>query len=284
MTLLTYMALAIFGKRGTAYLFHFTSITGMICLSFAFGQNDLANCAAPGIGIGLLFYEHLFENPIESIPGWILFLCGCLMFIGMNTKRAQRVTRAEINTASQHTKIRLYAPKWCIKLATKILQFRGKHENPVRRMTAQNSRSDEGKKLHYDSLRASVILSTSACIIASASSVGLPISTTYVGFASVVATGWGDRVFDDGPSELKIGRTIWVVFGWILGAMIAFTSSAIIGFIVYQGRFLGLVFSLVLNFFLKNYFKKYADIHEINYHGKKNSNSGNRQERGIMSV
>ena len=39
------------------------------------------------------------------------------MFLGMMTKYAQRVTRAQVNTGSQFDEVALYSPGWCISLA-----------------------------------------------------------------------------------------------------------------------------------------------------------------------
>ena len=82
--------------------------------------------------------------------------------------------------------------------------------------------------MHYDSLRACVILSVSACVIATASGLKLPVSTTYVAFAAVVATGMADRILQRGDAALKLARSIWVVFSWFASAVIASTASAVL--------------------------------------------------------
>ena len=48
-TLIIHLALTLSREKGTTGLFRFTAVLGMICLAFAFGQNDLANCASPGL-------------------------------------------------------------------------------------------------------------------------------------------------------------------------------------------------------------------------------------------
>jgi len=71
---------------------------------------------------------------------------------------------------------------------------------------------DEG--FHFDALRAAVITSVTGSVIAVASGLGLPVSTTYVSFAAVISTGWADRIFHTGDAVVQMGRTIWVVFCW----------------------------------------------------------------------
>ena len=74
-----------------------------------------------------------------------------------------------------------------------------------RRWLRSPASSETGKKIHYDTLRASVITGVSASVIAFASGRGLPVSTTYVAFAAVLGTGLSDRVFSRGDADLKIG-------------------------------------------------------------------------------
>ena len=91
-----------------------------------------------------------------------------------------------------------------------LLLARGKR-TPLAPEAALN---EAGKKVHYDTLRASVITGVSASVIAFASGRGLPVSTTYVAFAAVLGTGLSDRVFARGDAESKIGRAIWVITWW----------------------------------------------------------------------
>ena len=274
-TFATHLILAALGRIGTKYLFHFTAVLGMACMAFAFGQNDLANSASPGLAIWMIWQKGLHSGSQVSIPIWALFTCGFLMFLGMRTRRAQRVTRSEVNTASQQASVRLYAPRWCIGLA-RIFVTRD-HEGAQLPVPApEPDRDNRGKKFHYDTLRASVILAVSSCVIAFASGLGMPVSTTYVSFAAVIATGWGDRVFSRGPAELKLGRAIWVVTCWFLGMFLAAACGfAVAGALSRIGLF-GFAIFLPMNLALRHYFAKKADQHDDLYHTKKHvaSSSG----------
>jgi hypothetical protein len=210
--------------------------------------------------------QGISEGSKIEIPIWGLLVCGVLIFLGMRTKRAQRVTRSEINTASQQSKIKLYAPQWCCALARVFL---GSKKDSVAKDIIIDECDERGKKKHYDTLRASVILSVSGSVIAAASSLGLPISTTYVSFAAVVATGWADQVFTSGASELKLGRTIWVVASWFIGSGVALIFSMFVAFTIYKFEVLGIVVILLLNLALRYFLKSSSDSHEITYHIKK---------------
>ena len=271
-TMLTFVILKVLGPLGSRYLFHATAVLGMACMAFAFGQNDLANCASPGIASIMIWNQGFSQSLKISVPLWGLTLCGFLIFLGMLTKRAQRVTRAEINTASQQKKVKLYSPEWCISLA-RALVHSGPKKDKTKTLAPKGKRNADGKKFHYDSLRASVILAVSACVIAFASGLGLPVSTTYVAFAAVVASGWGDRVFVKGDSHVKIGRSIWVVTGWFMGAAVAFFSCALFAFIIYKFKVSGLVFSLLFSLGVRQYFHRKGDMHEVLYHSSKSESS-----------
>jgi phosphate/sulfate permease len=279
-TLFTHLALVITGRFGTKYLFHATAILGMVCMAFAFGQNDLANCASPGVTILMLWMDGIANTFKVNVPIFALTGCGVLMFLGMFTKRAQRVTRAEINTASQQNNVRLYAPNWCLWIGKKIAKSQKTPESID--IAPKSKRDADGKKLHYDSLRASVILSVGACVIAFASSFGLPVSTTYIAFAAVIGTGWSDRVYARGNADLKLARTIWVITGWFMGAVIAMGACFVVAAVIYQFKIWGLLLSLALNLGFRFYFKQKSDSHENEYHlsGKKipETNTNNIKE------
>lgn len=259
LTLAVYLLLLSLPKEKTKYLFHVTAVVGMCCLSFAFGQNDLANAVSPGLASFFIWKEGMASS--VDIPRWALFTCGFIIFLGMGTKKAQRVTRAEINVASQYDFVELYAPEWCKKLAQLFIR---KHtEEPIFPAPSLNLRN---KKIHYDPLRASVIMAVSASVIASASGMGVPVSTTYVGFAAVLATGWGDKVFSGGDSDKKAGRAIWVITCWFLGGIIALIASAIMGRMIFSLGVLGLGLGLAINLGCRWYFDKISEVHEKRHH------------------
>ena len=267
LTLLVHMLVTIFQERLTQRLFGILAILGMLCLAFAFGQNDLANGASPGLSAFWL-WQHADIGTAEatrmSLPVWLLGICGFLLVAGMATRSAQRVTRAAVNTGSQFDHIALYAPRWCRALARQILKLRPAGPE----LAPPPHRTELGKRVHFDPLRAAVIMSVSASVIAFASSNGFPISTTYVTFAAVVATGMGDRTMARGDADLKIGRSIWVVFSWFAGGFLALAVTALVAWVLVHAGTPGLVCALAANLGLRVFVKLRADRHEQQYHPK----------------
>ena len=267
-TLITHLVLVATHRRGYKYLFPVTAVAGMVCMAFAFGQNDLANAASPGLAALALWRNGGGASELADIaskipiPIWALFGCGVLMASGMFTKYAQRVTRAEVNTGSQFDHVALYAPGWCKALARALLRLRGTPET----LAPEAALDDAGKKIHYDTLRASVITGVSASVIAFASGRGLPVSTTYVAFAAVLGSGLSDRVFTRGDADLKVGRAIWVISCWFFAPVIAIVATGLAARLVYHFSLGGLAACIVLNLGIRYFFKRRADAHEQKYH------------------
>ena len=267
MTLLVHMLMTLFQERLTQRLFGILAVLGMLCLAFAFGQNDLANGASPGLSAFWLWRHADVSTAVATkmpIPIPLLAACGFLMVLGMNTRSAQRVTRAAVNTGSQFDHIALYAPEWCRAVARLFLRLRPAGPD----LAPPAHFDDKGKRVHFDPLRAAVIMAVSASVIAFASSNGFPVSTTYVTFAAVVATGMGDRTMARGDADLKIGRAVWVVFSWFFGGLLALVCAAAVAWVLLQAGTAGLLLALAGNLVLRAYVRARSDRHEQRYHPK----------------
>ena len=258
---LIHALLVFFGKRAAKRLFPALAIIGTFAMAFAFGQNDLANCASPGLS-ALNLIQNWDAGVVAAtkipIATWALIGCGILMALGMFTQNAQRVTSAAVHAGSMAHQVRLWAPNWCLAVARVLLRYRGHGPvlAPLPEVTAA------GKTMHYDALRACVILAVSASVIATASSFKLPVSTTYVAFAAVVATGIADRIFQRGDAELKLARSIWVVFSWFAAAVIATVCAGVVCLIVYHGGAIGIVIGVSANLLVRRVLKRRADAQE----------------------
>jgi len=193
-----------------------------------------------------------------DISHWLLLGCGVLLLLGMTTKNAQRVTRAAVQTGSMSHNVGLWAPQWCIVLARMLIRLRGK----APALAPSSATTETGKQIHYDPLRACVILAVSASVIATASSLGFPVSTTYVAFAAVIATGSADRILQRGDADLKLGRTIWVVFSWFASALIAAVAAGLVCKMVSFLSLSGILIGVAVNLIIRTVLKKRADAQE----------------------
>ena len=77
--------LMFFSKRRIyPYLFNVTSIVGMMCMAFAFGQNDLANCASPGLANFMIWSKGFVKGTMLDVPLWFLYMWLVLIFRYVN--------------------------------------------------------------------------------------------------------------------------------------------------------------------------------------------------------
>lgn len=257
MALLVWIVMRFTGDWIYKNLFAVLAVIGMLAIAIAFGQNDLANCASPGIASLMILEQgsvnaHVaHEYPVRSEQ---LLFCGALLALGMMTRTAQRVTRAAVNTGSQGDVVRLYAPQWCLWLAKRFLP-----KTQPNLALAPEPELGEKKTHHYDALRAAVITSVSGSVIAFASGMGLPVSTTYVAFAAVISTGWADRIFLRGDAQLKLGRTIWVVFCWFFSAVLAGAGTGLCAKFINLTGVAGIALILAIDPIVISYMKRRAD-------------------------
>ena len=121
----------------------------MCCLAFAFGQNDLANAASPGLASFFIWKEGL-SSSVDIEMGVILLWIFDIPRHGH--KESTKVTRAEVNVASQHDSVELYAPSWCKALGRLFIKPDETSLSPAPTLNENN------KKVHYDPLRASIIM------------------------------------------------------------------------------------------------------------------------------
>lgn len=259
--ILIHIVLAVTREKGARALLPTLAVLGTVCMGFAFGQNDLANCASPGLSalhlIGHWNQPVVVGTGVEIHPLFLL-VCGILLLVGMRTENAGRVTRAEVNTGSQGDMVRLWAPRWCVAVARVFLRLR----RPTLVLAPEPVRTAKGKVAHYDPLRACTILTVAACVIATASGFGLPVSTTYVAFAAVVATGMADRIMQRGDADLKVARTIWVVFSWFAAALLAAVAAGVVCLLIHRLATVGIVVGITGNLALRFILKRRGDAQE----------------------
>lgn len=256
--IIIHFLLVTFRQRAAVLLLPVLAIIGTFCMGIAFGQNDLANCAAPGLAAITLIEQRAEGVALASkvpLQSWMLLACGLLLLVGMLSARAHRVTQAAVSAGSMSNVVAVYAPNWCKRIARRITKLRSATPSLAPAPITPNT----GQVRDYDPLRACVILGVSSSVIAFASGQGLPVSTTYVTFAAVVATGAADRILQRGDAELKLARTIWVIFSWFSGAIIAAVSAGLVCKLISVAGLTGMILAVLANFGIRRVVSKMGD-------------------------
>ncbi len=104
---------------------------------------------------------------------------------------------------------------------------------------------------HYDLIRATVNLVTSSLLIAFGTSLGLPLSTTYVTFMVAMGSSLADRAWGRETAVYRISGVVTVVMGWFITGLGAFIISFAIAIgLMYGGTVAILIISGLALFLL----------------------------------
>jgi hypothetical protein len=254
-------------------------LAGTFAIAMAFAANDLVNfIGVPLAGLNafqiaghagdpLTTTMQIMENPIKSNT-LLLLIAGIVMVVTLLiSKKAQTVSRTEINLARQDEGIERFGSSPLSRVIVRIFSSMAKSSKkivPSKWYTAISRRFDhkqvQTKRLQddtssFDLLRASVNLVVASALISLGTSMKLPLSTTYVTFMVAMGTSLSDRAWGSESAVYRVTGVLTVVGGWFFTAFMAFTVSSIFAVAIYFWRIPGVLGILALVFFviLRNY-------------------------------
>ncbi len=107
----------------------------------------------------------------------------------------------------------------------------------------------------FDLVRASVNLMVASVLISLATSMKLPLSTTYVTFMVAMGTSLADRAWGSESAVYRVAGVLNVIGGWFFTALSAFAAAAVMAVILFYGGAYALTALLILAIVLltKNY-------------------------------
>jgi Na+/phosphate symporter len=107
----------------------------------------------------------------------------------------------------------------------------------------------------FDLVRASVNLMIASVLISVATSLKLPLSTTYVTFMVAMGSSLADRAWGSESAVYRVAGVLNVIGGWFMTALSAFTAAAIMAFILYKGGSIALflLFAAAVAILVRNY-------------------------------
>lgn len=240
-------------------IFKFIILTGTFALAFAFAGNDLVNFV--GVPLAALdSYNHFAangNNPGMSMeclltamrtPTTYLLLAGLIMTLTLwFSKKAHRVVQTTVNLSSSASS---EEEQFSSTLPGRLIVRGGLAAGNIvhqllpssvlgtlgRRMQKQDHVLDkDGEELPFDELRASINLVVSSILIASATSLKLPLSTTYVTFMVAMGSSFADGAWDRESAVYRVSGVITVIGGWFLTALTAFLACAIVTCAIFAG-------------------------------------------------
>jgi phosphate/sulfate permease len=106
--------------------------------------------------------------------------------------------------------------------------------------------SVQDETVAFDLVRASVNLLVSSILIAYATSLKLPLSTTYVTFMVAMGSSLADRAWGTESAVYRVAGVLNVIGSWFVTALVAFSGAAVVGVILYYTGFIGAISIAVL--------------------------------------
>lgn len=237
-------------------------LAGTFALSLAFAGNDLINFIGVSVA-GLDSYNILkstggdssmmmggLAGQVETSP-LILVAAGFIMVITLWTsKKSKTVSDTEINLANQNSGIERFGSTPLSRGIVRNMRNLGNNITSLlpRRVNSFIERRFR-KSTHavgvqnlpsFDLIRASVNLTMASILIAFATSLKLPLSTTYVTFMVAMGTSLSDKAWGRESAVYRVTGVLTVIGGWFITALIAFVAAGVVALICYIGGFWGI--------------------------------------------
>ena len=257
-------------QRLKANILRITILSGTFALALAFAGNDLVNfIGVPVAGFDAYSIARhaadpsmLMEALNENVPAnfGILLLAGGVMILTLWTsKKAMHVTETEISLSAQDDEgTQQYGSsvfsRTIVRAALSINAeierlFPEKFREAVARRFEFEDVEHSGAP--YDMIRATVNLTTSALLISMATSLKLPLSTTYVCFMVAMGTSLADRAWGRESAVYRISGVMTVVAGWFVTALGGFLIAFVVGLaLIYGGTVAFVVITLLCGYML----------------------------------
>jgi phosphate/sulfate permease len=254
---------------------------GTFGLALAFSGNDLVNF----IGVPMAAY-HSFEawsasgvpasefsmgvlsKKVPAEPLLLLLAGGIMVATLWLSQKAKSVTETEINLSRQSEGSERFEPNLLSKLIVRggtslssaigyLLPQSAKNriENSFK-VPILNISSDKAKELPaFDLIRASINLTVAGILISIATSMKLPLSTTYVTFMVAMGTSLADKAWGRESAVYRVAGVINVIGGWFFTAFIAFVFAGILTYLIYLGKGVSIVILLMVTaaLLIRNY-------------------------------
>jgi len=134
----------------------------------------------------------------------------------------------------------------------------------------------DGRIPSFDLLRASVNLIVASAIISFATSLKLPLSTTYVTFMVAMGTSLADQAWGRESAVYRVTGVLTVIGGWFFTAFAAFSIALLFAFLISMFKLIAIIFLVILAFGLV--FKTF------HYHSKKEKETGEIEAFSLKSV
>ena len=231
---------------------------GTFSLAMAFSGNDLVNFIGVPIAAwnsyeawsisGVEANAFSMEILAKKVPSnvWLLLIAGGIMVVTLWTSsKARNVIKTGIDLSRQGEGHEKFQPNPLSRLVVRAsmgINAGLTYVLPAKTIAFVNSKfqkpvielpKDKTYELPaFDMVRASVNLIVAGILISIATSLKLPLSTTYVTFMVAMGTSLADRAWGRESAVYRVAGVINVVGGWFLTAITAFLAAALVAYLI----------------------------------------------------
>lgn len=232
---------------------------GTFGLALAFSGNDLVNF----IGVPMAAYHsweawsvsgvaaknftmEILNNKMPAEP-FLLFIAGGIMVVTLwFSKKAKTVAETELSLSRQGDTHDKFEPNMLsraiVTISTAISdgfdsiipvntqqKINKSFEKPDTALLTKDQSIDAPS---FDLIRASINLIVAGILISIATTMKLPLSTTYVTFMVAMGTSLADRAWGRESAVYRVAGVLNVIGGWFFTAFGAFTAAGIVAFLI----------------------------------------------------
>lgn len=257
-TLISFLLIKVFKTN----IYTLIIIIGTFALAVAFAGNDLVNF----IGVPIAAYNsweawsvsgvlpsnysmEILADQIQTQP-ILLLIAGLIMVLTLwFSSKARAVVKTSVDLSRQEEVKERFEPNFLSRSIVRgtasiglglnyILpnfineKINRQFEKPV--MTVSLDKKEDLPA--FDLVRAAVNLMVASVLISLATSMKLPLSTTYVTFMVAMGSSLADRAWGSESAVYRVAGVLNVIGGWFFTALSAFVAAAIMAIILYYGR------------------------------------------------
>ena len=278
-TVLSYISVVVFKLN----IYKLIIIIGTFALALAFAGNDLVNFIGVPIAAwqsyeawsasGIPATEFSMDVLSKKVPTPTLFLvaAGLIMVVTLwLSSKAKNVVKTSIDLSSQEDTKERFEPHWLSRSLVKFTMMVSEYSSTVipnsvlnkieKQFTKPVIKLSKEKSVElpaFDMVRAAVNLMVASVLISIATSMKLPLSTTYVTFMVAMGTSLADRAWGSESAVYRVAGVLNVIGGWFFTAISAFLAAGTVAYLIHLGGATMIAVLLLLAVLLlsRNYIK-----------------------------
>ncbi|WP_062061632.1 inorganic phosphate transporter [Aquimarina longa] len=257
LSILSYLIMQVFKTS----IYKIIIIVGTFALALAFAGNDLVNFIGVPIAawqsyeawsVSGIAADSFTMNVLDSkvaTPTYLLLAAGIIMVLTLwFSAKAKEVVKTSIDLSRQGDGNERFKPNFLsrgIVRGTIFLSESISLITPKSFKTWSDKQFDQKLDISntmvvtkkedlpaFDTVRAAVNLMVAGILISIATSMKLPLSTTYVTFMVAMGTSLADRAWGSESAVYRVAGVLNVIGGWFFTAISAFVAAAIIAFLI----------------------------------------------------